>query len=119
MKNLVIFKDDLRCNICNLSHINEMCVTHSLNEQTGEIRHYFELRQYNLNRDKNTDELSQVVDYYEIKSDLLDENSETYLLMAITGLLKNNIDFFDFSGKEAVDDLISGAKNEVRKRERR
>lgn len=115
MKNIVVFKDDLRCNICNLAHINEMCVTHSLNEQTGEIRHYFELRQYKLDRDENTEELSQIVDYYKIESDLLDENSEKYLLIGIINLLKKNIGFFDFSDKELVDDLISTAKKGFQK----
>ena len=110
MKNLVFFKDDLRCNICNLAHINEMCITHSLNDDTGEIRHYFELRQFKLNRDENTEDLSQVVDFYQIQSDILSEATESALLCEILALIqKQTPDFpvmIDFSDKAFIDDLI-------------
>lgn len=109
MKNLVFFKDDLRCNICNLKLINEMCITHK--EINGKIKHYFELRKFKLYRDESIDELSQIVDYYEIQSDLLDEATEPYLLAGILTLLRNkSTEHIDFSKKEVIDALIEKAK---------
>ena len=104
MAHLVFLKDDLRVNIVNLDLINEICVNYGGTEK--EPKTYLELRQYKLNRDEDTEELSQIVDYYEIQSDLLDESTENAFMVALFSIFRGDDKIIDFSIKENIDNLI-------------